>query len=148
MEMAKFKPLTGASESVSPCFRFRITLLLGSPSSEKYITYCILSWCQVVKYSLYYIEVVACQYITFFILLQHSFNVIIGRSPRCISIIWSFIASQFFSGHFQITIMIECTVMAFYCDCNSSSSVKLTWLQTRSQRWMERVCGQQGVGWL
>ena len=91
-----------------------------------------------VKYSLYYIEVVGCQYITFFILLQHSFNVIIGRSPRCISIIWSFIASQFFSGHFQITIMIECTVMAFYCDCNSSSSVKLTWLQTRSQRWMER----------
>ena len=35
-------PLTGASESVSPCFRFRITLLLGSPSSEKYIIYIIM----------------------------------------------------------------------------------------------------------
>ena len=36
-------PFTGASESVSPCFRFRITLLLGSPSSIKLVSYPVMT---------------------------------------------------------------------------------------------------------
>ena len=86
-------PFTGASESVSPCFRFRITLLLGSPSSIKLVSYPVMS------HNLWLISFeswrwgIICSKRTLFILFQHSLDVIIGRSPRCISIIWSFVSS-------------------------------------------------------